>query len=106
MSMIFQMTVKLLSYSADVLQPFIEADFVLGLLWNSYHDSPNRSWRHDAANRHNFSVTAAHHIIYHTSQRRLRHSCSSVVQAHNDLTTIILVHSMEDSACNVRTHAA
>ena len=105
MRVIFEMTVKLLANSADMFQPFIEANLVLGLLRNGNHDSANRSWRHDAPNRHHFSVSAAHHIIYYTSQRGLRHTRSSIGQAHDDLATIILAHSVQDTACNVRAHA-
>ena len=105
MSMIFQMTVKLLAYSADMFQPFIEADFVFCLLRNGNDDSPNGSRRHDAANRHHFSVSAVHHVIYHASQRGLGHSGRSVGQANDDFATIILVHGVEDAASDVRAHA-
>ena len=104
MGVILQMTVKLFAYPADMLQPFIEANFVLGLLRDGYHDSTNRSRRHDAANRHHFSVTAAHHIIYDSSQRRLGHACGSVVQANDDLATIILAHCVQDASCDICAH--
>ena len=69
MSIVLQMTVKLFTYSADVFQPFVKADLVLGLLWDGDKHSPYGSGRHDAPHSHYLSVCAAHHIICYSAQR-------------------------------------
>ena len=104
MSMVFQMTIKFLADSANVLQPLIEPDFVLCFLWYGNHDTTDCSWRHNAANRHYLAVTAVQDVVYDRTKLGLRLSGCFVVETHNDLTTVVFRHCMEDATSYVGAH--
>ena len=105
MRMVFQMTINLLADTADMLQPFVEADFVFCLLRNGNNHAAYRPGRNGVANQHHLAVTAAHYIINNSTERGFRAIGCPVVHTHNDLTAIVFVHRMQDAARDVSAHA-
>ena len=63
MSMELQEAIQLLSDTADMLQPLVEASLVLGLLRNGDYHSVQGSWRHDESYGHYLTVGSLEHMV-------------------------------------------
>ena len=105
MGMVLQMAVQLFADAADVLQPLVEADLVLGFLRHGHDDPADGPRRHDAAHGHHLAVASAQDVVYHGAQRGARHTRRAVGQTDDDFAAVIFVHGVQDASRHVGAHA-